>query len=248
MKHYHGTPLGGKRQDAAAFCEGRFVLIPWKRPEDLERAMECSRGFCVDNSAFTFWRTGESPNWLDYIKWVKGFARHPRFEFALIPDVIDGDEKQNDELIKLWDKHAWYPVRILGAPVWHLHESFERLERLVNGRWPIVALGSSGEWKTPGTASWNERMNEAFRVICDDDGYPRCKIHGLRMLDGDIVRRYPFASCDSTNAAQNGVREGRKVGGDSLWGKMTIANRLERNQSPSRWSGAEVQQKFELIG
>lgn len=248
MKHYHGTPIGGTRESAEKFVEGRFVLIPWKRPEDLQRAMSFSRGFCVDNSAFTFWSSGEQPKWAEYIKWVRSFARHPRFEFALIPDVIDGDEQQNNELIKLWDKMASYPARISGAPVWHLHESLGRLERLVSGRWPMVALGSSGQWPSPGVGDWWERMDEAFRVICDSDGYPKCKIHGLRMLRGDIVQRYPFAGCDSTNAVQNGAREAKKNGVDSLWGSLTIARRMELVQSPSRWEPQQVQQRFELIG
>jgi len=247
VKHYHGTPIGGTRASADEFTDGRLVLIPWKRPEDLQRAMTLSRGFMVDNSAFSFWTTGEKPNWSDYIQWCRTFARHPRFDFALVPDVIDGSEKDNDELIALWDKKGWYPVKIAAAPVWHLHESIDRLKRLVT-RWDRVALGSSGQWATPGTDAWHERMTEAFDVICDDDGYPLAKIHGLRMLRGDIVSRYPFASCDSTNAVQNGVREAKKNHVDTGWGKATIARRMELVSSPSRWVRGAVQKEFELIG
>lgn len=247
MKHYHGTPIGRTRESAEKFVEGRFVLVPWKRPEDLQRAMSFSRGFCVDNSAYTFWTSGEKPDWSEYIKWVRTFAQHPRFEFALIPDVIDGTETDNDDLIKQWSKSAYHPVRIAGAPVWHLHESLGRLERLVSGRWQIVALGSSGQWPNPGVGCWWDRMNEAFGVICGKDGYPKCKIHGLRMLRGDIVSRYPFASCDSTNAVQNGGREAEKNGVDAGWGSLTIARRMELIQSPSKWEPQKTQQRFELI-
>lgn len=248
MRHYHGTPIGGTRAAADEFATGRHLLIPWKRPEDLHRAMDFCRGFIVDNSAYSFWTTGEKPNWLDYVKWCKGFARHPRFDFALVPDVIDGSEKENDELLRLWDKHAWHPIKIRGCPVWHLHESLERLDRLCSGRWEHVALGSSGQWPTPGHGGWWDRMDEAFEVICDKDGFPRAKMHGLRMLRPDIVERYPFASCDSTNAAQNGKRESIKNKVDTLWGKATIARRIELAQSPSRWTRGEVQCKFELTG
>lgn len=241
MKHYHGTPIGGTRATADEFARGRLLLVPWKRPEDLQRAMDFSRGFIVDNSAFSFWTTGEQPDWSEYIAWCQAFARHPRFEWALIPDVIDGTEEQNNELIGLWVRGS----NAAGVPVWHLHESIKRLDWLCL-MWERVALGSSGKWPNPGVGDWWDRMDEAFDAICDADGYPKAKIHGLRMLRSDIVERYPFASCDSTNAVQNGVREAQKNGVDALWGRMTIARRMELAQSPSRWVRGEVQHVFEL--
>ena len=250
MKHYHGTPIGGKRSAAEDFCERRHLLIPWKRPEDLERAMEYSRGFMVDNSAFSFWTSGEKPNWTEYVKWCRTFARHPRFDFALVPDAIDGSERDNDDLLRIWDRHGWHPVRIAGCPVWHLHESIDRLKKLCGGRWERVAIGSSGEWPNPGVGTWWDRMDEAFDAIVDEDGYPLAHMHGLRMLRSDIIQRYPFASCDSTNAVQNGARTAVQIGTDSSWGQMTIARRIERTMSPSRWLPKSQRQNdlFSLSG
>lgn len=245
MKHYHGTPIGGKRANADEFCEGRFVLIPWKRPEDLERALSLSRGVIVDNSAFSFWSTGETPDWNDYLKWCQSIANHPRFEFAIVPDVIDGTEKENDDLIKWWNSKSRHNPKIRSCVVWHLHESLDRLNRLVRSHWEFVALGSSGEFASPGQSDgWWARMDEAFSVICGDDGIPKKRIHGLRMLRPEIVKRYPFASCDSTNAVQNGTRESLKNNVDALWGKQTIARRIELSQSPSVWFKSEVQETF----
>lgn len=234
MKHYHGTPIGGKRHQADEFAEHRLLLIPWKRPEDLPRALNLSRGFMLDNSAFSFWTTGEKPNWMAYVAWCRTLARNPRFDFAIVPDVIDGTEQDNNDLLRIWDKHAWHPIKITGCPVWHLHESLDRLAMLVR-RWERVAIGSSGEWATPGFGSWWDRMDEAFTVICDEDGVPKSKIHGLRMLRRDIVERYPFASCDSTNAVQNGAAYGKRHGFNDHWGRMTIARKIESAQSPSRF-------------
>jgi hypothetical protein len=244
MKHFHGTPISGTLVAQAQVLRGRFAFVPWKAPTALAVAMEVCRGFAVDNSAFSFWTNGETPEWPEYIKWVKGFCRHPRFEFAVIPDVIDGGEEENDDLIKQWDKACWHPVRVHGCPVWHLHESLERLERLVNGRYEIVALGSSGEYSNPGTETWSERMNEAFKVICEN-GEPRCRIHGLRMLRSEIVSAYPFYSCDSTNVAQNGKREAlRHKSGDSIWGSEVIAHRIECVQSPERFTPRPTQRSL----
>ena len=65
-------------------------------------------------------------------------APTPRLRLGTHPDVIDGDEASNDELLLAW------PKELRGVPVWHLHESLERLQRLAS-EWPTVAFGSSGQ-------------------------------------------------------------------------------------------------------
>ena len=244
MKHYHGTPVGGKRAKVIEFVENRFVLVPWLRCEDLQVALEYARGVVVDNSAFTFWRSGEKPNWAKYVCWCREICYHPRFEFALIPDVIDGTTAENNHLIDFWTRTA---KGVEGCPVWHLHESIDRLKWLVSN-WRRVAFGSSGEFANPGQSDrWWGRMDEAFDAICFE-GLPLSRVHGLRMLREDIVRRYPFASCDSTNAVQNGSREAAKNRCDSAWGRQTLAHRIEMVQSPSRWLGRVEHQDTLAMG
>lgn len=243
MKHFHGTPISGKRVKVADFIENRFVLIPWKYPSHLYEAMEFSKGFIVDNSAFSFWSSGEKPDWSKYVTWVSEFYRHPRFEFAIIPDVIDGDVDQNNYLIDFWQRVA---KRIPACPVWHLDEEISRLQWLCMN-WERVAIGSSGKWSNPGQSEgWWNRMDEAFNSICVN-GYPLAKIHGLRMLRKEIVERYPFCSCDSTNAAQNGTREAKKNGVDTSWGSQTVARRIEQTQSPSRFEKNETQSLMHIL-
>lgn len=233
MKHFHGTPISGSNVAQAQLLRGRFAFIPWKAPGSLEIAKAVSRGFAIDNSAFSFWSSGQSPDWKEYMDWAISLARSPRFEFAIIPDVIDGSEKENDELIQRWDRKCWSPVRVPGVPVWHLHESLDRLDRLVSGRFDMVSLGSSGEYASIGTEAWWCRMSEAFGVICDDDGRPKRRIHGLRMLAQNVVESFPFYSCDSTNMAQNGLATAMKNGRDNAaWGCEVLAGRIELIQSP----------------
>ena len=54
------------------------------------------------------------------------------------------------------------------------------------------------------------RAREALAAICDDDGYPACRLHGLRMLNPAIFSQLPLASADSTNVARN-------IGIDAAW-------------------------------
>lgn len=59
MIHYHGTPAGGTRDDAARFLRGRHALVPWVRDEDIGTVAEVCQSFMLDNGAFSAWKSGE---------------------------------------------------------------------------------------------------------------------------------------------------------------------------------------------
>jgi len=118
-----------------------------------------------------------------------------------------------------------------------MHESIERLQRLAQS-WRMVALGSSGQWRSPGTASWWKRMGAAMDAICDDQGRPLCRLHGLRMLDPAIFQGLPLASADSTNAAVNGgsiSRFGMYTPPSAGQRASVIADRIEAHNSSAFW-------------
>jgi hypothetical protein len=93
MIHYHGTPVGGKREDAAKFLAGRHALVPYPRKDDLGIVADVCKSFVFDNGAFTVWKKGGQVDVDGYTRWVEDWHRHPGFTWALIPDVIDGDEE-----------------------------------------------------------------------------------------------------------------------------------------------------------
>lgn len=234
MIHYHGLPITPQTAAVRAISCGH-AFVSWRYPDQLGIAIECAASFALDNGAFSAWRSGRPvEDWSGYYDWVREFSAAPGFDFAVIPDVIDGDERANDRLCEQWPFPVW-----MGAPVWHMHESLTRLAMLISN-WPRVCIGSSGAWHMPGTLSWWARMTEALAVICDEEGKPACRLHGLRMLDPAIYTRIPFASADSTNIAKN-------VGIDSAWkGTYTpmckearaavLRERIESQQSPRLWS------------
>jgi hypothetical protein len=238
MIHYHGTPCGATREDVARFLKGRHALISFFRPEDIGTAAEVCQSFCLDNGAFSAWKQGEKINWDGYYDFVRQWRRHPAFDWAIIPDVIDGTEEENDELIIEWEDRLGESD---GVPVWHLHESLERLGRLVS-QWDRVALGSSGSFATVGTVEWWKRMAEVMRHSCDLAGRPVARLHGLRMLDPEIFTRLPLSSADSTNAVRNSSnhkRFGIYVPPNASTRMSIIAERVEAHQSASVWSGID---------
>ena len=69
---------------------GRNILIPYPRPDNLNRARGLCNNIIIDNGAFTIWRKGGEVDWNLYYDWVEKI--HDRIELFFIPDVIDGTE------------------------------------------------------------------------------------------------------------------------------------------------------------
>jgi hypothetical protein len=228
---YHGGPVSGSRTDNARFYMGRHAFVSFAAPDHLPAIADVAESFALDNGAFTAWRAGETFDRSGYIDWVEQWHRHPAFDWAVIPDVIDGSEEENDELIAAW------PPGLRGVPVYHLHESMRRLQDLA-WRYGTVALGSSGQWSTPGTQSWWARMEEVMRCLCNEAGQPQCRLHGLRMLAPAIIDRLPLSSADSCNAAINAgslSRFGQYVPPSASQRAEVIALRMQRHNAPAVW-------------
>ncbi|WP_325437552.1 hypothetical protein [Pseudomonas nitroreducens] len=231
MIHYHGTPCSGPRAEAYPFLAGRHALVSFASPDDLAAVADVCQSFVFDNGAYSVWNRGGTLDVDGYTRWVDDWYRHPGFDWALIPDVINGDEAANDKLLEQWPSH------LPGVPVWHMHESLDRLKELA-GNWRTVAIGSSGQWKSPGTQPWWRRIGAAMTAICDDTGRPICKLHGLRMLDPNIFSRLPLSSADSTNAAVNGgnvARFGVYPAPTAAQRAAVIADRIEASNSSPTW-------------
>lgn len=233
MRVYHGTPIGGSRQDAARFLVGRSALVPYPRQDDLGAVAAYCQSFILDNGAFSIWKKGGVLDVEGYCRWVEKMHRHPGFDWALIPDVIDGNESDNNAMLEDWPRS----LRHCGVPVWHMHEDISRLQALCVD-WRTVALGSSGAFAHPGTEEWWERMAEAMDAICDPEGRPFSRLHGLRMLNPAVFTNLPLASADSTNAAVNCgslSRFGMYVPPTSSQRAAVIASKIEHHNSSAVW-------------
>lgn len=236
MIHYLGLPMWPQAA-APKILAGRHAFVSFARMEQVGIAIEVCQSWALDNGAFSAWKAGKATDWQGFYEYCTDAKRIPNCDFAIIPDMIDGNEKDNDALINEW------PHGVFGVPVWHMHESIERLFRLAS-EWPRIAIGSSGEFATVGDRKWWDRIAKAMNAICDESGMPMTKIHGLRMLDPDVFSRLPFASADSTSVARN-------IGIDSKWRGtyspsskevrgIVLAERIESHQAAAHWNRAIV--------
>lgn len=252
MIKYHGIPITGEGNPILAL-QGRHACVSFAHANQIEMAAELCQSFIIDNGAFTSWTQGKTFDIDGFAHFVERWHRHPGLDWYLMPDVIDGTDDDNAKMRAHWFRLVGSQIWQKGVPVWHLNESLTTLEALVNG-FRRIAIGSSGAYAQIGTNAWWQRMAEAMEVACDSDGYPKAKLHGLRMLDPTVFSHFPFASADSTNVARN-------CGLDTRWNgpyaprsrkmrALILMERIEAHAAANRWNGSGVgaAQNGELFG
>jgi hypothetical protein len=224
--HYHGTPITPrvKLLELAGCC----FCVSFAHPRDVDVCHEIGQSVMLDNGAFTFWTSGRRADWAAYYEWCERWLQY-RTTWAVIPDVIDGTERENDALLRAW------PLGDRGAPVWHIHEPIRRLLRLAHD-WPRVCLGSSTPYKVVGNAAWRHRMTAAMNALCGDGPAPVWlhMLRGLRLAGS----HYPFASADSTNIARN--HAGARSRGLPAVSPRSMAERIDARQCSPIWSATQT--------
>ena len=222
MIHYHGTPITPREHLLA--LAGRHFCVSYARADDVVVCHQIGQSVLLDNGAFSLWkgsdwrRRDKQSGGDGFYRWVEPWLDYPT-DWAIIPDAVGGDEDVNDRLLDEW--RARRLPR--GAPVWHLHESLDRLRQLV-ASYERVCFGSSGAYATPGSDAWHRRVSEAFDALMGERG----QVPWVHMLRGmNYCDVYPFASADSTDIARNHVRPQNT--------SRRMADRWDAMQPSPRW-------------
>lgn len=223
--HYHGTPIS-PRAKMLEELQGRCFCVSFEEPRDIEVCHEIGQSVLLDNGAYSAWTKGRRPDWDGYYAWCEKWLQFPT-TWAVIPDVIEATEAENDLLIADW------PHGTRGAPVWHMGEPLERLVRLAKG-WPRVCVGSSAAYADPTSRRWRHRMEDAMNALCGTGPVP-VWLHMLRAMDQVAGGPYPFASADSTNLARN---HGGASGHHPRCLRL-MADAIDARQAPARWTYVE---------
>lgn len=226
MIHYHGTPI----TPITALYElaGRHFCVSHAAPQDVERCHRIGQSVMLDNGAFSKWKSGRATNWMAYYDWCDRWLSYPT-TWAVIPDEIDGGTQMNEVLVREW------PHGDRGAPVWHMDEPLHRLITLA-GYWPRVCIGSTAEYRNVLSDSWHRRMDEAFNEL--SKAHNRLPwIHMLRGMQCSGLR-WPFASVDSTDIAQNHHRPQNSP--------RSMADRWDAMQCGGRWEARPEQMELSV--
>lgn len=204
---------------------GKHFCVSFAHPYDASICLQIGQSVMWDNGAFSAYTRGAKFEPEKYYAWLEDKLGHPHW--AVIPDVINGDEAQQRELLKSW------PFKIdLGCPVWHLHQSLDYLHFLVDN-YAKVCFGSSGEYWNIGTEKWERRLDTAFNSLAKNGPMPW--VHMLRGL-AQSGKRWPFASADSTNVARNYKDRDRCP--------FEMANEIDQIQTPIFWVARPEQEEM----
>lgn len=214
--HYHGTPITPtsllNKLAGAHFC------VSFAQPQQVRQCHQLGQSVMIDNGAFSVWKRGHEADWHAYYSFCDQWLDYPT-TWAVIPDVIEGDEGDNSLLCRAW------PFRERGAPVWHMHESWHRLLSLLH-TYPRVCIGSSAQYADVMSDAWQRRMDAAWREI--DGRFRRTPcVHMLRGMQL-VGERWPFASLDSTDIARNHNRPANCV--------IKMRSRWDAGQCPPRFA------------
>lgn len=215
MIHYHGADIN----PVAALYEmsGRHFCVSFLYPSHVARVHSIGQSVMLDNGAFTAWRKKIKIDWNKYYSWSEKWLDCPT-TWAVIPDVVESTDHAQDELIRQW------PHGQKGAPVWHMHESIDRLVRLTN-EWHKVCIGSSAQYSVVMSELWCMRMDLAWNEIAKK--HKRTPwVHMLRGL-ACSGKRWPFASVDSTDIARNHHLPGKTP--------RSMAEKWDGQQCPLNW-------------
>ncbi len=230
MIHYHGTPITPR--ETLLQLVGRNFCVRYGEHRDVDICHEIGQSVLLDNGAFPAWTQGRPIDWPGFVAWAKPYLEH-HTTWAAMPDVIDGTEEDN-EALSVWlynyDREIWSRC----APVWHLHESIDRLKLLCQSH-ERVCIGSSGIFRDPASDVWRRRMETVFNELCGNGPAP-VWLHMLRAMNQAAGGPFPFASADSTNLAQNhaGTNSGRP-----RRDIRRMADEIDGRQTPARWRWVE---------
>jgi hypothetical protein len=208
----------------ASFC------VSYAHPEQIDLAIAHvgPRGILLlDNGAWSIHNSGGGGGTYprdEFWSWANYYTAVCPQAVAVIPDVIDGDERENLEEISRAIRYglADYPERTMG--IWHTADSQDFLAlqlKLLN----FVGVGSAGQFDVrKHRCAYLERLErvritrEAMRAIHGRNAW----VHLMRGLD--VLKRIPWAeSADSCNVAVNHCR-GRELHGDDR--ARVLADRL----------------------
>ncbi len=157
----------------------------------------------VDSGAYSVWTKGKVINLKEYIaycKWLK-LNNNLRNLYFVNLDIIPGSfgrrptkQEREESAEKGWENYEI--MKAHGLQVMHLfhqHEDFKWLERLVNDSSDYIGISPANDLKKTQRLNW---LKQVFNIVKD-----KKKTHGFGVTAIDILKEIPFYSADSSNFA-----------------------------------------------
>jgi hypothetical protein len=167
--------------DAYASGARHFMLSFYyakKHTTSIKLLRQLGAHIMLDSGAFSAWKTGGVLDIYEYVAYIK---RSHIGKYVVLDVVGDPEATAANQVIM--ENDGLYPI-----PVFHINSDMSILDELA-AKYRYIALG--------GTVGKSRTEREIFF----DEVFERCPdtlFHGLGMTMTDLMRKYPWASVDST--------------------------------------------------
>lgn len=159
----------------------------------------------LDSGAYSAWKRGEEINIYDYIDYIK--RNLDWIEQYVNLDVIPGKpgSSPTQEDVENSAKQSYKNLQIMKdaglhpLPVFHQDERFYWLERLLDDGEDYIGLSPQEDmigWLGKPPHEW---LDKSFTFVTDEEGNPFVKTHGFGVTKIQLLKRYPWTTCDSTS-------------------------------------------------
>lgn len=159
----------------------------------------------LDSGAFSAWSKGEQIDIDDYIQYIED---HRQYIVSYVNlDVIPGKPGQErtiemaEEAAEASYKNFLYmrKHRLDPIPVVHLGEKYKWVQRYLDDGCKYIGLSpSTGLIAKVNSMAW---LDGIFTRLTDKEGRPLVKTHGFAVSSFDLMKRYPWHTCDATSWA-----------------------------------------------
>ena len=161
----------------------------------------------LDSGAHSAWSKGVV---LDIEKYARFMENTPGFATRVNLDVVPGRRNCSltssmieDAATQSWKNYQWLTKRGFSVlPVFHTGERFYWLDKMLGEGIDYVGLGGIVSDSRARRVRW---LDKVFTHITDSRGIPYLKTHGFGVSDFQIMRRYPWFSCDSASWMLSGA-------------------------------------------
>lgn len=156
----------------------------------------------LDSGAFSCWRRREKLSLKRYISFVQEHSAsvYRAINLDVIPGVpgVAPTSGQVEEAAKASAANAARMRKegINPIPVFHQGERLYWLDKMIADGYDYIGFSPRNDRTSPIKVAWLDR---AFSRICGATGYPPVKVHGFGISVVPTIRRFPWASVDTTS-------------------------------------------------
>lgn len=159
----------------------------------------------LDSGAFSAWTqqaTIDIDEYCDYIKRNKHLIAHyvnldiipGQKGHARTPKMMRDAAEESFKNYRYMRKQGLDPI-----PVVHYGEDYSWVQRYLDEGADYIGLSPAIAAESKATAtSW---LDPIFTKLCDSEGRPRVRTHGFAVASFELMKRYPWTTCDATSWA-----------------------------------------------